>query len=337
MKTTSINIVEADEIKQMNLPPELVNDLQINFNPLFAKAQEWKNKAESINVVDINDKEGMKAAREARLELKNIRVNADKIRSKLKEESLLKGKAIDGMYNIIKFLIVPIENHLEEQEKFAELQEEKRLNELTEKRISELSKYVEDVSIFNVRTMTDEAYNALLESQKKLFEVKQEELKKIELERIAKEKAEKEEQERIRLENEKLKKEAEERERKIAEERKIQEEKEAKEKAEREAKEKKEREEFEAKLKKEREEKEKLEAEIRAKKDAEIKAQKEEEIRLRKQQTAPDKDKLRKLAADLLAMEYPELQSEDGKKIVAGVKELMKKVNIYIVENIERL
>lgn len=378
MKSTAINIVEADEIKQMNLPPELVNDLQINFNPLFEKAQEWKNKADKIKVTDINDKEGMKAAREARLELKNIRVEADKIRAKLKEESLLKGKAIDGMFNIIKFLIVPIEKNLEEQEKFAELQEEKRLNELTEKRISELSKYVEDVTIYNVRVMSEEAFNALLDSQKKLFEIKQEELRKEEEAKIEREKKEREEQERIRLENEKLKKEAEERE-KIREQENIIlrrfsrvgfilkedgtlfhalsnqtfEQKEVvkfKESeiviilnkaesanAEQQRILEKQREEQEAKLKAEREAKEKAEKELAEKKAAEEKAKREEEEKAKKLQTAPDKDKLRKVAQDLLAIDYPDMQSEEGKKIIEGVKELMKKVNVYIVKNIENL
>lgn len=387
MKSTAINIVEADEIKQMNLPPELVNDLQVNFNPLFEKAQEWKNKADKIKVSDINDKEGMKAAREARLELKNIRVEADKIRAKLKEESLLKGKAIDGMFNIIKFLIVPIEKSLEEQEKFAELQEEKRLNELTEKRITELSKYVEDVSIYNVRIMSEEAFNALLESQKKLFAIEQERLKKEEEERIERERKEKEEQERIRKENEQLKALQE-----VMQKRmtilmseigvaggdgkhiifvdydqvghRFETEKpfsemnddefnlwveETKKKAEaidapiikrkegEEAEKQKKAKEAEEKLKAEREAREKAEKELAEKKAAEEKAKREEEERVKKLQTAPDKDKLRKVAQDLLAIDYPDMQSEEGKKIIEGVKELMKKVNVYIVKNIENL
>ena len=131
---------------------------------------------------------------------------------------------------------------------------------------------------------------------------------------------------KIKAENAKLKKEAEEREKKLAAERKAQEEREAKERAA-----------HEAQLKKEREERAKVEAELKAKQDAEAKAKADEEARLKALKTAPDKDKLRKLAADLLAIEYPEMQSEDGKKVVSGVIELMKKVNIYIIKNVESL
>lgn len=367
-------IIVVEEMK--NLPPKVVSDLQEAFNPLFEKAKEWKTKAEGIKVVDINDKDGMKAAREARLELKNIRVEVEKRRKDLKEESLLKGKAIDGIANVVKFLIVPLENYLEEQEKFAEVQEEKRLADLEESRKSEMGKYVDDVSIYNFRVMSDAAYAGILENAKKLHEMKQAELKRAEEQRLADEKAAKDLQfkedkvatlksmverwlpdfkldykglidtpmdkfdaefkkasdqvtkmvDEIKAENEKLKQEAEKK--KAAEEA---------ERLKREAKEKKDREVQEARLKKERDAKEKAERALKAKQQEEERARKEALAKIKAAKLAPDKDKLKKLAADLLAIEYPEVKEEEAKKILANVKELMKKVNVYIVENVENI
>ena len=58
----------------------------------------------------------MQEARIARLALRDIRIQADKTRKALKEESLRYGKAVQGVYNVIEYLITPIEKHLEERE-----------------------------------------------------------------------------------------------------------------------------------------------------------------------------------------------------------------------------
>ena len=383
-----VMVLEGDIVEKLS--PAVRSDLESNFTPLFNQAQEWKEKAKTLKVTDASQTDLMKQAREARLALKNIRVEAEKVKTKLKEESLLKGKAIDGMYNIIKFLVQPIEKELEEQEKFVELQEEKRLNELTESRIAELSKYVDDVSIYNVRIMSEEAYQGLLDSSKKIHAMKLEEQRKAEEARIAKEKEEAEERERIRLENERLKKENERKDSrfkalygaglrhtgedqleygeitvtykeivedtdeifdkkvakitkevatlKAAEEkaRKDAEEAEAKAKAEREAKERKEREEYEAKIKAEREEKLRLEKELQSKKEAEEKAEAERLEAERKLKAAPDKEKLQAFAAQMLAVEVPEMESEDGKRIAEAVRGYLKKLNVFLADNITK-
>lgn len=374
MKKDEMQIITVEEANQ--LPKEVVTDLQSNFNPLFQQAQEWKKKAEGLVVKDASETEKMKEAREARLELKRIRVDADKVRKQLKEESLLKGKAIDGMYNIIKFLIQPIEQHLEEQEKFIEIQEEKRLNAIVEDRIERLSPYMEDLSIFNFRIMSDEQFNSLLDGAKRGHEAKLEAERKAEEERKQAEEQKKEEERRlaktefleslinqygldrsidvqglmkldkdefdkkiteaenfikaevnkVKEENERLKKEREE-----------QAKKEAKEAAERAEKERKEREAHEAKLREEREKREALEREIQAKKEAEEKAKAEEEKRKKQAAMAPDKDKLTAFASKLLSMEYPEMATEEGQKIILQTQELMKKVNKHIISSVEKL
>lgn len=335
MKTQKFEIVQVEEVK--NLPPAIVNDLQKAFQPLFEQANEWKSKADSIQVSSVEDIEGMKNARETRLGLKNVRVEVEKVRKALKEESLLKGKAIDGIANVVKFLIVPLENKLEEMEKFAEREAEKKITELVESRRTQMSKYVDDVSFYDFRVMSEEAFQGILGNAKTVWEAKQAEAKRLEAERIAKEEAEKEEAERIKKENEKLKAEKEKADQALAEQKRKQAEKEAKVKAANDEKLRKEREAQAEKLRKEREAKEKAERELAEKNAAEARARKEAAEKIRQAELAPDKEKMKALAAKLLDVEYPELKSEEAQKILSSVKDLMKKVNVYIVENIENL
>lgn len=319
------------------LPQEIVDDLQKNFNPLFDKAQEWKNKAESLTVTDESETEKMEEAKKARLELKKIRTNADKIRKDLKQESLLKGKAIDGMFNIIKYLVVPLEEHLEKQEKFVEIKEKERLDALEEKRREELLNYMEDTSAYHLREMSEETYQDILQQQKELYHKRQREIKEQQereykegvisdlehkilrwgIENITLDKDSllglsiddfetKVEEinvevansiEKIKAENEKLKKEKEELERQ----------------------------------KREQEEQE------RKRQEEERKRQKEEQEAQRQAQLAPDKDKLKMLANSFSQVEYPSVQSDAAQKVIAEVQNLANKINKHILESLENL
>jgi len=258
-------------IEQSGLPQNKIQDLMSNFSTDFSEAQKVAQGAMEIVVTDESQTELMDSAREKRLALKNIRVNTEKTRKELKEQSLREGKAIDGAANIIKALIVPIEEHLEKQEKFAELLQEKREAEKIQQRTEELSKYVEDVSLYDIKNLSTETYTKLLESAKKSFNDKIEAEKKVEEERIAREKANLEEQKIIKAENEKLRLEAE------KNEKELQREREARELAERKVQEEKA---IAERMKREEEEKV-------------AKQKAEEEEKQRQAQLAPDKEKMR--------------------------------------------
>ncbi len=271
--------------------------LQNAFGPLFKQAEEWRYTAEAIVVTSVEDKAMMKKAREARLALKEIRVNAEKIRKELKEDSLRKGKAIDGMANVIKYLIVPLEEHLEKQENFALALEEQRLKERTATRQQELSSFVADISVYDLASMSDETFSELLETSKTAFEASKEAAAKAELERIAKEKAEADERERMRIENERLKKEAQERDIALAAERK---------------------------------ERERIEVEARLKKDREEAAKREAEEKKRQESLAPDKEKLVALAARIAAVPMPEVSSTEARAVIEHAIDLLSKASQYV-------
>lgn len=121
-----------------------------------------------IKVDNVDDLEGMKKAREARLKLKDIRVEADKVRAQLKEDSLRESKAVQGVYNVIEALIKPAEDYLLEQEKFAERIEAEKNMRIESERALLLSKYTDDVEIISLHPdkLSNDSFEKLLETYK---------------------------------------------------------------------------------------------------------------------------------------------------------------------------
>ena len=215
------------------------------FQDYFKIAADWEGKARAIVVTDEEQKAEMKMAREGRLFLRQKRIDVENARKKLKEQSLREGKAIDGIANILKAVIVPIEEYLDEQEHFAE----------------------------NKRKAEEEARR--LEAERLLKEKEERERK----EREAEEKRIREENEKLRKEAEKreaaAKKEREAHERKLAAERKKAEEQARKDREAAEAKAAAERAEHQKAMEAERK-RAAAEAE-KARKEAEAKAKRERE------------------------------------------------------------
>lgn len=315
------------------------------FLPFFEQALQWREKAKNLVVTDISQTREMKMAREARLALRDIRTGANNERKNLKEDSIRYGKAVQGVYNVIEYLITPIEQHLEQQEKFAEIQEQKRKAELKAQREMDLQPFAEFVPFgIDLGAMPESEFQKVYFAAKSAMQAKLDAEAKAEAERIAREKAEAEERERIRKENERLKAEAEEREKQLAAER-------AKAESERklaEEKARKEREAMQAKLKAEAEARAKAEAalkaenERKAREESERKAREQAEITARleaerKAKAAPDKVKLTALMQEIAAIQIPELQSEQGQKLASDVQGLLTKVVNFMQSNIEKM
>jgi len=181
------------------------------FTGYFEMAAEWERKAKDIVVMDENNKVEMQMARVGRLFLRDKRIGIEKTRVELKEQALREGKAIDGIANVLKALIIPIEEYLDKQERFVELKEfrlaeEKRIEE--ERRVEQERLAREEADRKEQERIRIE--NIKLKEEAEERERKMEEERKIaeELARVAKEKADKQlaeekaraEEERIRLE-----------------------------------------------------------------------------------------------------------------------------------------
>jgi len=300
------------------------------FSSFLDEAKRWEKDSKSIVVTDESQVEEMAKARELRLIGKNIRVKAENVRKTMKEQYLRGGRAVDGVANIIKAIIVPIEEHLERQEKFAEILQEERKEKVNAERIATLTPYVEDVALYNLKEMSEEGFQQLLRVSKLAVESQKEAEQKAEAERLENEKKEKAEQERIRKENAQLKIEAEAREKQAEKERAEQEKK-------LEAEREKARKEAEAREKAERELREKKEADEKAKREAEAKAKAEEESKAeaeRQAKLAPDKDKMTLYADAIKTLEAPKGLSDKAQKIVNDAEKKLLAISQEIKSNI---
>ncbi|MCC6256218.1 MAG: hypothetical protein IT276_14975 [Ignavibacteriaceae bacterium] len=289
----------------------------------------------------------MKMAKEGRLTLKNMRLEAEKIVKAKRDEVkyamanyVLEDKIWLRAGQMMEATFKNLETKLEEKEKFAERWEAEQKEKLKVQRLEQLLPLgFQFENGFDLGNMDEQMFQSLklgLETAKK---EKEEAERKAEEDRKAKEKAEAEERARIKAENERLKAEAEAKEKQHAEER-------AKAEAERKALEEKARKEkaaADAKLTAEREAKEKLEAELKAKAEAEEKAKREAEAKIaaelktkqdaeKKAKAAPDKAKLNDFANMLDELALPELKSEEANKILTDAKTLLAKVSAFIRE-----
>jgi len=335
-------------VEQQGLALESAQNIKLAFAPFFDQAEEWRKKVELINVTDASQTREMKMARDTRLALREIRIKADKVRKQLKEDSLRRGRAVDGVFNVLEFLIKPMETDLDNKEKFVQRLEEERKAALKIHREELLLPYQIDTSFYQLGEMSEDSFSALLDNLRIAQEAKAELARKAEDEKIAKEKADLEERARIQAEVERLRKEAAEKEaalkierdkvetaRKEAEEkarkeleaiqakaraeqkaaeilRKETEEKVRKEKEALEAKAKTERDAAEAARKaveeKARKEREALEAKVRAEKEAAAKAIAEADAKLKAAKDAEAKRIADELAAQKKAAAAPDKQ-----------------------------
>lgn len=305
------------------LSVERHNELAGRFNPFMDTVQGLIECSKTIEVKGEEDVSAMDLARTTRLGLKSIRIDVEKTRKELKEASMREGKAIDGMANIIKYIIVPVEKDLQEKEDFVRIAEQKRITSLAENRQAQLETLDVDCEHFDLGRMAEGAFNTLLESSQLAFKARKEkeaaEAKRIEDERIAAEKAEAErreaerkERERIEAENAELRKktEAEEAERKKAEAGK----REAEEALEQER---------QAELDRQRKEAERKQAEEEAAKQAELDRLRKEKEAEQARLAAPDKEKLQELTDSICKLEIPSVSSDVALRAVRDVRGIL--------------
>jgi len=161
-----------------------------NFKNYFSIASEWEKRAKDIIVTDESQKEIMAIARVGRLALREKRINLEKERKKLKEQALREGKAIDGIANVLKALIVPIESYLDKQENFVKYKKEEEERLL----IIEAEKKAEEERIAIEKAENEERERIRIENEKlkKEAEKRERQIAKQKAETEAKMKAERE-------------------------------------------------------------------------------------------------------------------------------------------------
>ena len=127
-------------ITESNLEVVESNNIIEKFGDYEFVAKEWESKAKAIVVTDASQKTEMEMAKTARKKFSEMRIEIEKTRKSLKEQSLRKGQAIDAIARFLTSLISPIEDHLRLQEDFLKIQEEKKLAEEKKKIEEQLEK-----------------------------------------------------------------------------------------------------------------------------------------------------------------------------------------------------
>lgn len=195
------------KVNEPSLPVVKSEDMEsilAEYSPHVVKAVELCAKAEAITVTDETQTAQMAEAKSLRKEIASTRIDAEKSRKFLKEESLRKGQIIDTIYREFEKVVKPIEKRLEEAEKFAELAQAKRDEELRIKREAELAPYLaEGEQAYQYGTMSaisESAFQSILAGAKLAKQTRDTE--KAEADRLAKEKAEADAKERQRLADE---------------------------------------------------------------------------------------------------------------------------------------
>lgn len=172
-----------------------------------------------LTISGVEDREGLKAVHDARMEVKQIRINVEKSRKELKASALEFGRRVDAEAKRVTSLITPIEKHLEDQEfaieaekeriKTAKLEAERAaLNE----RLEKLAQVGATINPLEVQSMSDETFASVLAERTALFETEiakklsEQQAREAEEARIAAERAkmeaERAELERMRAEHE---------------------------------------------------------------------------------------------------------------------------------------
>jgi hypothetical protein len=159
------------------------------FKDFTAIADEWREKAMAIVVTDESQVELISQAKEGKKILKAKRIEIEKTRKKLKEQSLQEGRLIDGVAKHLMAIIEPAEKHLEQ----------KRKAEVKAKRIELLIPYsdVLNSEFLQLDIITDEAFEGLLKNAKFMQQAKLESERLEREEQLKAEQAEREEAEML--------------------------------------------------------------------------------------------------------------------------------------------
>jgi len=155
------------------------------FQDFTQAIEEWSEKANAIVVTEETQKELMAEAKEGRLLLKSKRIEVEKVRKSLKEQSLSEGRLIDSVAKYLTGLIEPAEKHLELQEKFVEIQEQNKRIQLKAHRTELLQPYkdVIDPNSIQLDLITEEAFTTILNGAKFSLDNKITEALRVEKER----------------------------------------------------------------------------------------------------------------------------------------------------------
>jgi len=181
--------LETEDLSAM--PESRANAIRKVFEPMVLRLEEFESDFNDI-VKQYEDGEVnpgyLTAVKRMRLDVGKIRIDAGKAKTDQKKAILVAGRAIDGVYNIIKWAVEGKEEKLKEIETQKERQEEERLAKLQDERVKEIDPYLEDASERDLSGMEDDVWEAYLNAKKSAHEDRLEAEKKAKADAIKAEK-----------------------------------------------------------------------------------------------------------------------------------------------------
>ena len=178
-------------LQEFGLAEEKKNVVSGLLQPFFAKAEEWKAQVDSIVVTDPSQTDKMALAKTGRLQLKNFRLEAEKLVKSQREivktrmaDDVLEDKLWLRSGQIMEAVFKNLETKLEEKEKFAERWEAEQEEIRRQERLSILGQY-DVVEMPGLGKMSEEQFQTYLSGLKAQYEAKlKEEQERHEAERI---------------------------------------------------------------------------------------------------------------------------------------------------------
>lgn len=350
-------------------PTQIIETELQKFDVTIEALQELVAPVKDLKINGADDREGFIKVREARLMLKNKRVEIERNGKSLREFSVKFQKAVISRENELTGIIESEEQRLkgeetryEQERERIRLEEERKEAQRVQNRIDALSKLGWAIDFYEAKIMPDEDFVKLYNTAEEEFNREQQRIaaEKAEAERIRKEEAEQMQREREELERQKA--EQRKREQELAAERKELELQQLEKEAAIKAEQQRQRKEFEAQQAQLAKERDALEAEKRRIADEEEKknaaerarlaeierAKREEEERIegerlakleaeRQEALKPYKEKMNDFANDLLKSVLPEADDNASIKLNIEVFDFLSKLSDHIKSKIKSL
>lgn len=181
MKTTEIT--ELVNPQEFGLEIEKANEMVSGLKTTIAERQILEDAY--VDVIDLEiTEENVPTFKELRLKLVKNRTTIEKWHKSNKAFYLAGGRFVDAIKNKEILVNQEMESKLMDAERHFENLEKERLSKLQNKRVEQLSKFVEDANERDLSSMEEDVWDAYLSAKKKAYEDRIEAERKAEAERL---------------------------------------------------------------------------------------------------------------------------------------------------------
>lgn len=327
-----------------------------------SKLIELADKYKDLRIAGVEDKEGYKKVREARIELKNERVAVENDAYSLRENAIkfqktvvAREKELVGIISLTEKTLQAEEDNYKQALEAIRQEKDRKEKEKIQNRINSLAKFNCAIDLYDATVMPDDKFNELLTQAEIDFNAEQERIanEKAEAERLRAEEYERLRSERIELEKQKAEQAKREQELQLQEVERIDAAKKRQEEIwlenqkiadeRRKLEEEKRQHEQQIRLeqaKKEAAERARIEEHERVKREAEEKIERERLAKIeaeRQESLKPDKEKLYQYARALMEIPTPELSHNDAVKILREISERVVSTSEFIHDKAKSL